>query len=211
MTASELPSSSEVALSANRLDIPAIEARGEFTTDDLRVLLELGAGRLPPIEQGTMAHGGKERANLEARAEYLGHALGIDAGQISHPLEDGKSLSRRLVADVLVDIITACQTAQDLVDQMGNSVDRARIESYLEVVIRPFNELMQTRRAKGLQADIRLPDGRTIRDVALSRNYAPARGDDLIRGGYFAAMLEVLEAKLLKKQVIKPETTPPAS
>ena len=86
-------------------------------------MLDLGVGKLPPLEEGTLAHHGPEKANLAARVEYLKQTLGIDASQIPHPLKENKMLPKRLVADVLVEkgyqFVRFGQITLDLVKEKG--------------------------------------------------------------------------------------------
>jgi len=166
-----------------------IEQSG-FTAEDVDYFLELGVKQLPPIEGGTMRREGAENQNQETRTEYLLSNLGINAKEISNPRNPEKMLSERLVSDVLVDVITLCNTVRDVPEGTDST---PWIDTY--------NKLMEFRAAKGNLMDTSLPDGATShKDFGLKHNFSPGRIENPMRPGYYKAILEALEEGLARKK-----------
>lgn len=165
-----------------------IEQSG-LTVEDVEYLLDQGVKDLPLLETGTLLHGSNEAKNRKARIEYLKDALGIEADKIPNPTDPEKMLQARLVSDVLVDLITLCQTVKDVPKDTDS-----------QPLIDVFNAMLNFRVAKGKLIELKLADGKTsLRKFGLTKHYSPGRSDNPTRPGYFTEILETLETALENK------------
>src|SRR3989344_7581481 len=111
--------------------VDRIETTYELTLGDVESLWSKGICQLPQIEGGTKIQVNSEVANRAIRSNYLRQSLDIDPANVDKPNVPGKTLSERLVSDVIVDIITLCQAIKSLPD----GKDPAPL-------LKPFNLLM---------------------------------------------------------------------
>lgn len=187
--------------------------QGILTLNEVNRLLELGVDALPPVEGGGKLHGSSEAENKNFRLNYIRENLGIEPDKIPHPINEGKFLPERLVADVLVDTVALCHTIdalQKAITNLGNSetnqVTIAELEKSIKLQLDIHNKETELRLLKGQALDHKiLFDNKIItsRKIGQKHGYYPARNTDLERAGYLKNIYEALETALQTSQ--KPE------
>ena len=164
-----------------RPDFSKLDIDPRLSLPDVLYFAEvLGAGSLPKMEGGTKKTSGSEIANLDARIAYLQNNLGIDLFTYPKP---------RLMADVMIDLITLCQVTTHELQPREISLE----------LLDTFNLLMRFRHAKGQLMDTTLQSGKTLRQAGLDWNYSPGRSDNPLKPGAYKSILELLESALLAK------------
>lgn len=174
-------SQAETRLPYSRPDFAEIDRTGELTLEHIRYFTEtLGADKLPKMEGGTKKTSDGEPANLQARIDYLKTNLGIDLSTYPKP---------RLMADVMTDLITLCQT---LTHEFGPDDDP-------QLLIDNLNALMRFRQTKAALMDHLTSSGKTYRQAGLDWEHSPGRSDNPLKPGAYKSILELLESALISK------------
>jgi len=164
--------------------IERIEETGELTKEDVRFFIELGIAKLPRAEKGTKLVPGGERVNKKYRIEYIKDSLGIDIDKLPGPI------SKRLVADVIFDLITMCQT---IVHELETGESPGL---FIEI----FNDTMRLRRRKGEAKLKKLKSGKKAKGAGLEWQYSPCRSDNPTLPGEYSAILQEVYMALERKK-----------